>query len=115
MTLIGSGGLPFPVVSKRLAAATAVADILAIWVPANEKKRKRKVPTNSPRMATMLLRTVEGRESMGREFWTPSWATLVVVVVVADFLPPAAEEGKRRVVGLMVVFFDGVEAFGEKY
>jgi hypothetical protein len=39
--------------------------VLAIWVPANAKKRNRKVPTNSPKPATILLRTVEGLLSMG--------------------------------------------------
>ena len=104
VTLVGSGGLPLPVVASRLAAATAVADMLAIWVPAKEKNRKRKVPTNSPRMATMLLRTVEGRVSMGREVGAPSWDwpwANGFVAAVAAFLPPA-EEGKRRDVGRMM-------------
>ena len=39
--------------------------VLAIWVPAKAKNKKRKVPTNSPRAATVLLRRVAGRVSMG--------------------------------------------------
>jgi len=35
--------------------------VLATWVPAKAKNRKRKVPTNSPRAATVLLRRVAGR------------------------------------------------------
>jgi hypothetical protein len=58
-----------PLISSVVAGA-----LLAIWVPENEKKRNRKVPTNSPRPATTLLRTVEGSESMGRRVVAILWS-----------------------------------------
>jgi hypothetical protein len=38
------------------------ASILATWVPAKAKKRKRKVPTSSPRKATNSFRTLVGNQ-----------------------------------------------------
>lgn len=48
------------------------AGVCAICVPAKAMKRKRNVPTNSPRTATMLLRVVGARCSIGRE-WPGLW------------------------------------------
>jgi hypothetical protein len=39
--------------------------VVAIWVPAKAKKRNRKVPTNSPSPATVLLRIVDGFDNIG--------------------------------------------------
>ena len=39
--------------------------VLATWVPANEKNKKRNVPTNSPITAIMLFRKVSFRCSIG--------------------------------------------------
>ncbi|KAG7131912.1 hypothetical protein HYQ46_009600 [Verticillium longisporum] len=41
------------------------AGVLASCVPANEKKRKRKVPTNSPTTAVTLLRAPDCAFRMG--------------------------------------------------
>lgn len=66
ITVVGSGGLPTPWVAISLEALTAATDMLATWVPAKEKNKNKKVPTNSPTVATMLLRTVDGRANMGK-------------------------------------------------
>ncbi len=42
------------------------AGVLATWVPAKAKNKNKKVPTNSPRKATVLFRVVRGRASIGR-------------------------------------------------
>src|SRR3954452_10483298 len=65
---------------------------LATWVPAKAKKRKRKVPTNSPRAATVLLRRVVGRISMGR-----AWDLLALAEGPLLELPevPVVKERKR--------------------
>lgn len=39
--------------------------VLETWVPANEKKRNRNVPTNSPNMQSKLKRMVSGIFSIG--------------------------------------------------
>ena len=39
--------------------------MLAICVPENEKKRNKKVPTNSPRQATISFLMVEGTANIG--------------------------------------------------
>jgi hypothetical protein len=43
------------------AAFLGGAGVLDIWVPVKEKNKKRKVPTNSPIMAMILLRVPSGR------------------------------------------------------
>jgi hypothetical protein len=65
---------------------------LATWVPAKAKKRKRQVPTNSPRAATVLLRRVAGRVSMGR-----AWDLLALAEGPLLEFPeaPVAKERKR--------------------
>jgi len=50
------GASPLP-----LGPSGTAPGVLATCVPAKAKNRKRKVPTNSPRAATVLLRRVAGR------------------------------------------------------
>lgn len=45
---------------------------LATWVPVNAKKRKRKVPANSPAMAMKWLRILSGLEQLSVCFHTGS-------------------------------------------
>jgi hypothetical protein len=49
------------------------AGVLATWVLANAKNKKRNVPTNSPRAATMLLRFVSDLVNMGSLVGEPFW------------------------------------------
>lgn len=67
--------------------------VFAICVPAKEKKRNKKVPTNSPKAATMLFRVVEGLASIGRPDCAP--------------LGPGSElkESKRCLLGALMLAF----------
>jgi len=75
LRISGVGGDPVAVsipgvvpLASNPGLVVVVGDVLATCVPAKAKSRKRNVPTNSPRVATRLLRAVGGRESIGRTF-----------------------------------------------
>jgi len=77
-------------------ASSLGGPVLAICVPAKEKKRNKKVPTNSPKAATMLFRVVEGLASMGSPDWAP-----------CPFGPGSElKESKRCLQGVLMLAFE---------
>ncbi|OAF62552.1 hypothetical protein VC83_01069 [Pseudogymnoascus destructans] len=72
--------------------------VLEIWVPTKDQERKRKVPTNSPITATVLLRVSSARPSM------PSCSLCFLLVEETLSLPPLdiREENKFIVIATVL-------------